>query len=215
MVFTIAVLAVSLSLDSFGVGIAYGIRKVNIPLVSKLIICLFSIIYSGIAIILGRFIYTALPPAISKIVGVTILSGMGIYILLQALTKTEKAPEAAVEESAPSLPKASKKASGMTMRVLKDPEEGDLDKSGVIDIHESLLLGFALSIDAIGVGVGSALAGLRFAVIPFAIGLFQLLFLYAGIFLGRKAVGLERLNKKAVSMAPGLLLLMLALLRIR
>ena len=215
MVYTIMVLAVSLSLDSFGVGIAYGIRKVNIPLVSKLIICLFSVLYSAIAIILGRFIYNALPPAISKIAGITILSGMGIYILLQAFTKKGKAPETAVEGSIPSLSKASKKEPGMTMRVLKDPEEGDLDKSGVIDIRESLLLGFALSIDAIGVGVGSALAGLGSAVIPFAIGLFQLLFLYAGILLGRKAAGLERLNKKAVSLVPGLLLLVLAVLRIR
>jgi putative sporulation protein YtaF len=215
MVFTIVALAISLSLDSFGVGIAYGIRKVNIPLVSKLIICLFSIIYSGLAIMLGRFMYTALPPIISKIAGVTILSCMGIYILVQALTKTEKTPQAPLEEKTDLQPGASKKAPGMTIRVLKDPEEGDLDKSGVIDIRESLLLGFALSIDAIGVGVGSALAGLGSAIIPFAIGLFQLLFLYAGILLGKKAAGLERLNKKAVSLAPGLLLLMLAVLRIR
>lgn len=214
MAFTIAALAISLSLDSFGVGISYGIRKVDIPLVSKLIICLFSIIYSGIAIVMGGFLYTALPPAVSRIAGVTILSGMGIYILLQALLKAEKSPGAEVRESRPRLPQTSKKAPGMTIRVLKDPEEGDLDESGVIDIRESLLLGLALSIDAIGVGVGSALAGLGYAVVPFAIGLFQLMFLYAGIFLGRKAAGLERLNKKAVSLAPGLLLLMLALLRI-
>lgn len=215
MVFTIVALAISLSLDSFGVGIAYGIRKVNIPLVSKLIICFFSIIYSGIAIMLGRFMYTALPPTISKIAGVTILSCMGLYILAQALLKTEKTPQAPVAQKTDLLPGAAKKTPGMTMRVLKDPEEGDLDKSGVIDIRESLLLGFALSIDAIGVGVGSALAGLGSAIIPVAIGLFQLLFLYAGTLLGRKAAGLERLNKKAVSLAPGLLLLMLAVLRIR
>lgn len=202
MVYTIVILAVSLSIDSLGVGIAYGIRKVNIPLVSKLIICLFSIIYSGIAIILGRFMYTALPPAVSKIAGVTILSGMGIYILFQALAKKEK-------------PKATKKAPGITMKVLKDPKEGDLDKSGVIDIRESLLLGFALSIDAIGAGVGSALAGLGSVMVPFAIGLFQLLFLYGGLLIGRKAAALEHLNKRFLSLAPGLLLLMLALLRIK
>jgi putative sporulation protein YtaF len=213
MVLTIAALAISLSLDSFGVGIAYGMRKVNIPLVSKLMICFFSILYSGMAIAFGGFLCTALPPAVSKAAGISILAGMGVYILVQALRKTETAPAAAGDAGAAEA--QAKKTPGGTMRVLKDPEEGDLDRSGVIDIRESLLLGLALSIDAIGVGIGSSLAGLGSAVIPFAIGLCQLLFLYAGIFLGRKAAGLGRLNKKAVSLAPGLLLLTLALLRIR
>lgn len=205
MILTIAALAISLSLDSFGVGIAYGIRKVRIPLASKLIICLFSIIYSGLAILFGRFMYGALPPAVSKAAGIAIMAGMGVYILLQALLKKEDRPNR----------NAAKKARGRTMRVLKDPEEGDLDRSGTIDIRESLLLGLALSLDAIGVGVGSALAGLGSAAIPFAIGLAQLLFLYAGTFLGRKAAALEWVNKKAVSLAPGLLLLTLAILRLR
>ncbi len=211
MALTIAALAVSLSLDSFGVGIAYGMRKVNIPLVSKLIICFFSIVYSGAAIALGGVLCSALPPAVSKTAGIIILAGMGVYILLQALRKTETAPPAGTGPD--SAEKRTEKRPG-TMRVLKDPEEGDLDRSGVIDIKESLLLGLALSIDAIGVGVGSSMAGLASAAIPFAIGLFQLFFLYAGIFLGRKAAGIGRLNKKAVSLAPGLLLLVLALLRI-
>lgn len=211
MALTIAALAVSLSLDSFGVGIAYGMRKVNIPLVSKLIICFFSIVYSGAAIAFGGVLCSALPPAVSKTAGIIILAGMGVYILLQALRKTETAPPA--DAGPDSAGKRAEKRPG-TMRVLKDPEEGDLDRSGVIDIKESLLLGLALSIDAIGVGVGSSMAGLGSAAIPFAIGLFQLFFLYVGIFLGRKAAGIGRLNKKAVSLAPGLLLLVLALLRI-
>lgn len=215
MILTIAALAISLSIDSFGVGIAYGIRKVSIPLGSKLIICVFSILYSGLAILFGRFMYGALPPVVSKAAGIAILAGMGVYILLQALLRKENRPDRVGGEAADECRKEGERTPGRTMRVLKDPEEGDLDRSGTIDIRESLLLGLALSIDAIGVGVGSALAGLGSAAVPFAIGLSQLLFLYAGTFLGKKAAALEWVNKKAVSLAPGLLLLTLAILRLR
>ena len=53
MVFSIFLIAISLSLDAFGVGITYGIRNVRIPLVSKMVICFMSVLYSGLALIAG------------------------------------------------------------------------------------------------------------------------------------------------------------------
>ena len=87
MTFSVVLLAISLSLDAFGVGLSYGVRKIKIPILSKIIICFFSIFYAGIALIGGKYLASFLPQNISKIIGITILFGMGTLIIIQALIK--------------------------------------------------------------------------------------------------------------------------------
>ena len=43
-------LSVSLSMDSLGIGISYGIRKIKVPWSAKLIICVISVIFTAIAV---------------------------------------------------------------------------------------------------------------------------------------------------------------------
>ncbi len=210
------ILAISLSIDSLGVGLVYGIRKIKIPLFPKLIICLFSIIYSGIALTLGKTLSGVLSPGISKLIGVIILTLMGIWIIFQALLKNQNT-DVHNESSAnrnETLLKIAIKSLGITIQIIRNPEDIDMDKSGTIDVVESLLLGFALSVDAIGVGIGSALAGFHSMFIPLAVGLSQLIFLYTGLYLGTKAAVFDRINKKLFSVLPGILLISLAFLRL-
>lgn len=216
MAITIVLLAFSLSIDALGVGIVYGLRKIKIPLFPKLTICLFSIIYSGIALTLGKTLSGVLSPYVSKLIGVAILALMGVWIILQSLLKKENDDLHncyARKKNEPML-NIVIKSLGITIQVIRNPESMDMDKSGVIDIRESLLLGFALSVDAIGVGIGSALAGFHSMIIPLAVGLFQLVFLYTGLYLGKKVTLFEKANKKLISVLPGVLLLSLAFLRI-
>lgn len=216
MLFSISLLATSLSLDALGVGVVYGLRKVKIPLHSKLIICFFSILYSGGALILGSSLSTLLPPYISKLIGILILIIMGIWIIVHALIRKEDSTTKtkANTPSNKTLFKIAIKSLGITIQVIKNPSEGDIDKSGTIDIAESFLLGLALSIDAIGVGIGSALAGFNSFFLPFTVGLFQLVFLYLGTFVGIKFAGIEKINQRAVAILPGILLICLAIIRI-
>lgn len=183
----IIILAVSLSLDALAVGISYGIRRIRIPLFPKIVICFFSMAYSGASLALGSTISRFLPHAISKYAGVGILGAMGIWVIIQALLNGHENK--------------------------KNPFEGDLDGSGVIDPAEALLLGFALSIDAIGVGIGSGMAGMRSLLIPAAVGVFQLVFLYSGSLIGGKFAVSTILGRKTLSLLPGLLLLSIALAR--
>ena len=59
-----------------------------------------------------------------------------------------------------------------------------------------MLLGLALSVDAIGVTLGVSLTGFYSVFIPFAAGIFQFAFLYAGTYLGEKFTLIEKVNKK-------------------
>ena len=209
MIFSIIVLAISLSLDAFGVGIVYGVKQIKIPLPSKLIICFFSILYAGIALVIGKSLSGILSPILAKLVGITILGLMGVWIIIQAILK-EKTSNSTDE----TLWQVAIKSLGITIQVIRNPMEFDVDKSGAIDTPESLLLGLALSVDAIGVGIGSALTGFYSPVIPFAIGLFQLVFLYIGTYLGDKVTLLNKINKTVLALLPGVLLIFLALIRI-
>lgn len=215
MVLTAAVLAISLSIDALGVGIAYGIRKVKIPLLSKMIICAFSILYTGIAMIVGESLGKALQPEVSKLIGVVILLVMGLWIIGQGLLKKEKEcrDDETLLDKEKTLLKLVVKSFGITIHVIKNPVKGDVDKSGVIDAGESILLGLALSVDAIGVGVGSSLAGFRSMLIPFAVGVFQLLFLYTGTYLGEKILGAGKVNKKLLAVLPGVILVLIGIIR--
>ncbi|MFZ5989949.1 MAG: sporulation membrane protein YtaF [Bacillota bacterium] len=212
---SIILLAVSLSLDALGVGLTYGLRKIKVPLASKLIICLFSILYAAGALAVGKSLSSIISPYISKLIGVTILLAMGFWIILQAVIKKDVGDTLAYDyvNRERTLLKVVIKSLGITIKVIKNPGEGDIDKSGKIEISESILLGLALSVDAIGVALGSALAGFHSLLIPFAVGLFQLIFLYAGTCMGTRFSLMNKISKKTISFLPGILLIILALIR--
>lgn len=219
--FPIIILAISLSVDALGAGIVYGMRKIKLPFVSKVIISLFSIMYSGLALWLGKIIAACLPPLTSKWIGVSILLAMGFWIIIQSYRKpkTDESSEAIHKpvssgKSEETLIRIAIKSLGITIQVVRNPYEVDIDRSGIIDPREALLLGLALSVDAIGAGIGSAMVGFYGISVPFLIGLFQIIFLYIGSRIGEIVLKLP-IHEKVLTYTPGLLLIFLAFLRLR
>lgn len=215
MLLSILLIAVSLSIDALGVATAYGMKKISIPLASKLLMCFFSILYSSLALFAGKSLSFILPPLVSKLIGVFILGLMGIWIVIQALIKKDDESISAQNSGAQkrTVFEIAIKSLGLTIQIIKNPFCGDIDKSGTIDLGESLLLGLALSIDAIGAGLGSGLMGFYSILIPITIALFQLVFIYAGLFIGNRFSKYFP-NKKIVSIISGALLILLAIIRI-
>lgn len=216
MALSICFLAISLSLDALSVGLAYGIKNVRIPFISKLIICFCSIIYSGISLLIGNTLFDILPDYISKVIGVLILIFMGVWLIVQAFKNTSKTTYSQSKTfiCQETVFKVVIKSLGITIKVIKNPLEGDIDSSGIIDRKESVLLGLALSMDSIGVTIGSALSGFSSMSIPFAIGFSQLMFIYAGLYMGKKFNKSQKINQTLVSILPGTILILLALFRI-
>lgn len=103
--FSLLLLAFALSLDGFGVGITYGLRKMKIPLLSILIISLCSGIVIGVSMQVGVLLAKVVSPDAASIIGAVILVLMGCWSLIQMLTQKERSPqdeeqEAALEQSA-------------------------------------------------------------------------------------------------------------------
>lgn len=214
--FNITLLAVSLSIDAFGVGLVYGLRRINIPFVAKSIICFFSILYALIAVLIGNSLLNIMPMYLSKILGPLILFIMGVYMIVQGFFRKEDEQEKEynILESEKTLFKFIIKSIGITIHITKSPLSFDMDRSGQIDMFEAILLGLALSIDAIGVGIGSALAGFGTLLIPFAVGIFQMVFLYVGTYLGKRFGNNTSLSKRTIEALPGVLLIIFALIRL-
>lgn len=210
-------LSTSLSIDALGVGLAYGINRVRIPIRSKLIICFFSIIYSGISLFLGKSLAKIIPPSVSGYLGVVILFAMGITLVTKVIlnNKDESSINSDSNNEDKTLYKAVVRSLGITIQIIKNPMKGDIDKSGTIDVLESIMLGLALSVDSIGVGIGSALLGFYSIGIPLCVGIFQLMFLSFGLYIGDKLNRRKNVNKDALELLPGMLLICLALARIK
>lgn len=82
-VISLLILAFAVSLDGFGVGVMYGLRKIRIPLISIGIISLWSgiIIYTSMQI--GVLMSSFMSPEVAKRIGAIILIGIGVWALVQ------------------------------------------------------------------------------------------------------------------------------------
>ena len=80
-------LAFCLSIDSLGIGFSYGLKKINIPFLSQIILFIISIFLSFMSMLFGSFLSNIFPIFFSKLIGSLILFFMGILIVLEAFKK--------------------------------------------------------------------------------------------------------------------------------
>ncbi len=202
----------SINLDSLVAGFSYGMRKVHIPLLSAAIISGFSVFYSAMAIIIGSSFAKLMPPLASRISGSVILVFIGICVIINSFRgEKEQVTDNITHTLKPF--NLSIKSLGITISVIRDPSICDFDASKTIDPREAVYLSFALSADAIGVGLGCALSGITNAFLPFCIGLSQLILLYGGVTVGRFLSRFLHINKTFCEVVAGVLLILLAAVR--
>lgn len=181
-------MAVALSLDGFGVGLAYGLRRIRIPLSSLMVIALCTVFAMGISMLLGNWVALWLRFIPARLIGALILLALGIFQLGRAVRNREKESE---PEAVPAIAVAVQKPVlepvfriqlrflGLVIQVLRTPDLADVDGSGGISLRESFLLGSALAMDAFASGIGAAMAGMTLSVIGI-VAITQILMLRMG-----------------------------------
>ena len=206
------ILALSASIDSFGVGISYGLKKTKIFLSSYLVLFLLSVIITSISISLGNIITSFISPNVTSIVGAIVLIGIGIFIIYGATFKKEKMPKQ-------SLSKHKEynifiKFLGITINIIKDPINSDIDSSNKIDIKESIFLGIALSLDSVSIGFGASAIGINTILFPLLISIFQIAFLSIGKIVGNNISNVSKLPKNIWNIISGILLISIGIMKI-
>ena len=88
----------------------------------------------------------------------------------------------------------------------------DLDRSGTINGFEAILLGTALSLDALGAGISASMLNFSPLLLAVVVGIMCACFVTSGLIFG-KLVGKTKWSK-SLSFLPGVLLILIGLWKI-
>ena len=84
MLLNYCMLAISVSIDSLGIGITYGLRHTKIVWKAKLILFCISFLITTLSVCLGTILLKSLPSPITTLLGSMLLCMMGIWVIYQA-----------------------------------------------------------------------------------------------------------------------------------
>lgn len=211
MLLSYLVLALSVSIDSFGIGITYGIRNTKIYRTSKIILFMISILITSLSVQLGSFFNECFSEAITKWIGACFLILMGAWIIYQALTP--KKEEIFTNTTSPTIYQFMIRFLGITIQIIRNPISSDLDHSKKIDWKEAIYLGICLSIDSLCIGICSSMIGYQSFIFPILVATFQLFFLSVGRLLGEKIFCISHIPENIWSILSGILLICIGVSR--
>ncbi|REK71506.1 sporulation membrane protein YtaF [Paenibacillus paeoniae] len=199
----IAALTISSSIDNLGVGLSYGIRQIRIRILSNLLMAAICFVFSLSGIYFGLWVSDILPGIIPVLLGVFILIVFGLRILLLTVPRS---PSPAENSSTPPPPRSLKD-------ILKNPASVDFDRSMSIGLWEAVILGIALSANALTNGIGAGLLGLSPLIISLLAAIGGFVTVWFGVTFGMKLSHI-RIGKYSVgqfgTVISGVLLLLIA-----
>jgi putative sporulation protein YtaF len=171
----------AVSADGFAAGMAYGVKKIKIPIFSLLVIALASALAVSISMFCGRGLAMGLSPELASRLGALTILVLGSYFILQALGEKISSMDTGAEQPIISV---SIKPLGIIVQILKEPARADFDCSGTISAREAFFLGLALALDAMGAGIGVAMAGLNIFYTVLAVGVIKFIMVNLGLLVG-------------------------------
>lgn len=210
------ILAISSSIDSFGIGITYGIKNTNISYVSQIVLFSISFCISIISIWFGDMIKSIFDEFIINFIGSCILILMGIFIFIQSINKKkeEKFTTDISNFKDEKIYSFFIKFLGITIKIIKNPIYSDFNNSNTIEPKEALFLSLALSLDSFSIGICGSIIGINPIIFPLLISGFQLIFLQFGNYLGKKLYSFTKLPQGIWSTISGILLIFIGIIRV-
>ncbi|MFF2450474.1 sporulation membrane protein YtaF [Neobacillus sp. NPDC058068] len=202
--FSLLILAFALSLDSFSVGFTYGLRQMVMPIKSVLIIATCSAVSLMLAVSIGHGLEKILSASITASLGGVILIGLGAWVLFQFFRPVK---EKEILKQEKTIVNFEIRSLGLAINILKKPMSADFDQSGTITGIEALMLGFALSLDSFGAGIGAAMLGYSPIYLAASVAIMSSLFVLLGIKSGTFFHKFEWIQK--FTFLPGILLIII------
>ena len=202
-----ALLASSLSADSFVAGFAYGANKIKINFRCVQIINLVCTAIIGVSLLFGNIIKDYISETVALTISFIVLFILGLSKLLDGFTKSLIKKHTDLTREV----KFSLFNFNFILKLYAAPEDSDADASKSISPAEAASIAVALSLDGIAVGFGAALGGVNwFAVILFSL-VTDMLAIISGRYIGEKTARKTRFN---LSWLGGFILIALAFSKI-
>jgi putative Mn2+ efflux pump MntP len=206
------ILAIASNVDNFAVGIAYGVKKLKIGLLTNLFIATISAVGTFLSISVGEDINRYLSVPNANLLGSAVLVAVGAWSIRETLKYERKIARkkawarqemrflvaAGSNEAISNAPyenssdNSSKEFSEEFLqefsyeKFLEKPEKADLDRSGYIDVRESVALAFGLTLNNLGSGLGGGISNLNVAITTFLVFSLSFLGMTGGCFLGNR-----------------------------
>jgi len=156
--FTIILIGIAANLDNLGIGLAYGVKRVKIPVLSNAVIAIISMIVTYVAVTAGSTVIEYISPHTANLLGSLLLCAIGGYTLFSN--------------------RLSKQG------IAKNPEVFDEDKNYIISMREAMTLGFVLSANCLAGGIAIGANGISAIWTVLSIGTFSFITVGLGIHFG-------------------------------
>lgn len=177
-ILSIIMLGIAANLDNLGIGLAYGIRRIRIPLGSNLIIAGISGLSTAFTGFGGHLLSQMMPDGLGNILGGGLVITVGIWTIAYYYRDNKK-------NIAFSNPDEEINVQNLKM-IVREPHKADLDYSGHISAKEAILLGIALAMNAMATGLGAGMTGINVLGITISVIFFSLLTISCGDYMGKQ-----------------------------
>ena len=205
----IMLLALALSFDCLGVGLSYGLKQMILPWYGVIIICGCSGMVLALSMFLGRWAGGYLPAEWMPVPGALLLTGLGLFMLSRSFKEL-------VEEDDGEAPLFQIEIArfGIVVQILKEPHHADLDHSGRINTREAVWLGFALSMDSCGAGIGMAMLGYSPVITSLCTAAGGCICLWLGLSIGQHAGEASVWQSRRWKLLPGIILTLVGFIKL-
>lgn len=203
-ILTSVLIAIAANLDNLGVGIAYGIQKIRISYYANFIIAIISFLATFLSAVIGEIISYYLSKQLASIIGAILLLGVGAWIFIQPIIPTAKNKPITINVQL-----CQRKSYIAPTEILRCPKHADIDNSHDIGTWEAIILGIALSINALAGGFDAGSVGISSLVEAILVGTFSFLTIIIGCHFGKRYVA-NQLGKYA-TLVSGVLLIIIGL----
>jgi putative sporulation protein YtaF len=181
---TAILLALASNLDNVGVGVAYGMRRVRMPLTSNLLIAAITASGTLASMLLGSSVGKLLNSSIASFLAGGLLITMGIWVVVRevlSLYRQNSHPQAPTTNSPGETSYLDK-----VQTILVNPLWADADQSGRIESREAALLGLALTPNNLVNGTAAGIIDLSVALVVTLVFLFSMATIWLGIGVGQQ-----------------------------
>lgn len=177
--------AISSSSDNFIIGLSYAAKKIKINFINNLVIASISCLGTILAMLFGNIFLVFVKPIYTNILGSFILVLFGLYMLRNAFKKNQCDCDCVQN---------CENHVNIYNEMLEHPEIVDKNNSKTIDFKEAIILGFILSINNIGLGIGASLLGMNIYLTSLTSLVFSIFFIRMGYFIGEKVFSSKLAN---------------------
>lgn len=189
--------SLSSNLDNLVIGIAYGVKKIKIGLISNLIIATVTSIGTLISMSVGKFISGFLPTSLTNMLGAVIIMLLGLYFLIQSILKL--------------IPKSYSNSLALKNvdEIMDYAEKSDSDNSGTLNIKEAFVVSLGLMLNNLGTGLAASITGVNVSITVICTFILSIALLMLGKSIGHNVLG--SICGKYAPLISGILLIILGI----